>query len=181
MPEVNGVELGKIIRKRDERAVIIYLTSFMDYAFQAFGVFAQRYLLKPMEHREFEEAMDYAIEQVSQEQKTFNINTVDGIRLVQYHNIEYVESAFRTLQVTMADGEKVISRFLRKSFEDDMGELLERKNFIQVHKSFIVNLNYVKIYHRSHMIMQSEKVIPISKSKQAEVKRMYLKYVSEEN
>ena len=61
-----------------------------------------------------------------------------------------------------------------------MIELLESENFVQVHKSFIINLNYVKLYSQSQIIMSSEKVIPISRNKQIEVKRLYLQYMSKE-
>ncbi len=152
----------------------------MDYAFYAFRVFAQRYLLKPMKQKEFEEAMDFAVNQMTEKKKIFSVNTSKGIQRILYDDIEYIESISRTLQISVTSGEMIVSRFLRNSFEDDMEELLKSRNFIQVHKSFIVNVSHVKIYRRNQMVMQSEKIIPISKSKQTEVKRFYLKYISDE-
>ena len=180
MPEINGVELAEDIRKKDQKAIIIYLTFFMDYAFYAFRVFAQRYLLKPMKQKEFEEAMDFAVNQMTEKKKIFSVNTSKGIQRILYDDIEYIESISRTLQISVTRGEMIVSRFLRNSFEDDMEELLKNRNFIQVHKSFIVNVSHVKIYHRNQMVIQKKKIIPISKSKQTEVKRFYLKYISDE-
>ncbi|MCX4267746.1 MAG: LytTR family DNA-binding domain-containing protein [Lachnospiraceae bacterium] len=178
MPDRDGIEIGKVIRKQDDQAVIIYLTSSADYALQAFGVFAQRYLLKPIQQREFEEAMDFAVRQTLQMQKVLHVNTIEGIRNLFYQEIEYIENVSRTLYIAVVNGEPVISRFLRKSFESDMEELLENENFIQVHKSFIVNLRYIKLYNQSQIVMFSDKVVPVSRSRQTEVKRIYLQYLS---
>lgn len=178
MPDKNGIEIGKVIREQDEQAVIIYLTSSKDYALQAFGVFAQRYLLKPIEQKELYEAMDFAIKQALQKQKILHINTIEGIRKILYDEIEYVESVSRTLHIAVVNGELIVSRFLRTSFESDMAELLENENFIQVHKSFVVNLRYIKLYNQSQVVMNSDKMIPVSRSRQTEVKRLYLQYLS---
>lgn len=141
-------------------------------------MFAQRYLLKPIQQREFEEAMDFAVRQTLQMQKVLHVNTIEGIRNLFYQEIEYIENVSRTLYIAVVNGEPVISRFLRKSFESDMEELLENENFIQVHKSFIVNLRYIKLYNQSQIVMFSDKVVPVSRSRQTEVKRIYLQYLS---
>ena len=179
MPQKNGIELGQIIRRKDRQATMIYLTSSTDYAYQAFGVFAQRYLLKPLKEQEFYEAMDFAVENALQMQKTLNVNTAHGLQRILYHEIEYVENSARALHIFATDGKEVVSRLLRKSFENDMRSLLESRDFIQIHKSFIVNLSHVRQYEPNLMTMRSGAEIPISKSRQADVKRNYLKYISE--
>lgn len=180
MPDIDGISLGKVIREQNERAVIIYLTSSADYALSAFGVFAQRYLLKPIKQNEFYEAMDFAVEYAVQKQKILYVNTADGNRKLLYEEIEYIENVSRTLHILVADGEQVISRFLRRSFEHDMAELLKSGDFIQVHKSFIVNFHYIELYSQSQVVMKSKRLIPISRSRQTEVKRAYLKYIAKE-
>lgn len=181
MPQQNGIEVGQEIRKHDEHAVIIYLTSSMDFAYQAFGVFAQRYLLKPMNEAELFKALDFAAETIRKTQKLFYVNTAQGIQQIYYHEIEYVENAARALHIFAVNGEEIVSRLLRKSFENEMNCLLNSRWFIQTHKSFIVNLCHVRLYELSQMTMRSGAQIPISKSRQAQVKRAYLKYISESN
>lgn len=178
MPQRNGIEIGQAIRKQDEHAVIIYLTSSMDFAYQAFAVFAQRYLLKPLKEKELHEAMDFAVNNALQMQKSLYVNTAQGIQQVFYNEIEYVENAARALHIFATDGEEIISRLLRKSFESGMDGLLTSRDFIQTHKSFIVNLSQVRLYDPCQMTMRSGTLIPISKSRQAEVKRSYLNYIS---
>lgn len=179
MPQRNGIDVGQTIRRQDSRAVIIYLTSSKDYAYQAFGVFAQRYLLKPLKETEFCEAMDFAVANALNMLKTLCINTADGIQRIFYHEIEYVESSARAAHIFTTDHREIVSRLLRQSFENNMSMLLENSDFIQTHKSFIVNLGQVSLYDVSQMTMRSGTQVPVSKSRQADVKRTYLKYISE--
>ncbi len=179
MPQMNGIELGQSVRKADAQAVIIYLTSTMDFAYQAFGVFAQRYLLKPLKEPELYEAMDFAAANIHKLHMALNVNTSDDIQRVFYHEIEYVENAARALHIFATDGKEIVSRLLRRSFENDMECLLQSREFIQTHKSFIVNLNYVKLYSQGQITMRSGAQIPVSKSRQSETKRAYLQYISE--
>lgn len=179
MPQMNGIELGQVIRQSDEQAVIICLTSSKDFAYQAFGIYAQRYLLKPLDTEKLYEAMDFAISDLCQKIRLLSINTAEGIQKISYQEIEYIENSARTLHVFTIDGREIISKYLRKSFESNLKELLEHKHFMQVHKSFIVNLNYVRLYDSVQMTMRSGRQIPISKSHQQNVKRTYLKYTAE--
>lgn len=47
MPEMNGVQLGKEIRKRNAEAFIIFLTTSKDYALESYSVKAFAYIIKP--------------------------------------------------------------------------------------------------------------------------------------
>lgn len=179
MPHRSGIDIGQTIRRQDSQAAIIYLTSSKDYAYQAFGVYAQRYLLKPLKETELCEAMDFAVSNALHMPKTLSINTADGIQRIFYHEIEYVENAARAAHIFTTDQREIISRLLRESFESSMGMLLESRDFVQTHKSFIVNLSFVSLYDASQMTMRSGMKIPISKSRQTAVKRTYLKYISE--
>lgn len=123
--------------------------------------------------------MDFAISDLCQKIQFLSVNTAKGIQKISYQEIEYIENSARTLHVFTTDGREIISKYLRTSFESNLQKILENKHFIQVHKSFIVNLNYVKLYDPAQMTMHSGRQIPISKSRQPNVKRTYLKYTSE--
>ncbi len=51
---------------------------------------------------------------------------------------------------------------------------------MQVHKSFLVNLNYIKKLEGNSITMDSGTHIPISKKNTANVKRQYLTFISEQ-
>ncbi len=180
MPGQTGIDLGNQIRKARCENVIIYITSSDDYALDAYGVHAVRYLLKPVNKDKFFEAMDYALSYTKvKKEPIYLIKTKEGLVKRPYSRIEYIENANRKLEVHLTDGEMLKSIFIRKSFEEEIHEIAEEKNFHQIHKSFLVNFDYVKQMTIDGVTMESGKKLPVSKAKAANVKREYLLFVSE--
>lgn len=180
MPRRTGIDLGRQIRMSNHESVIIYITASDDYALDAYGVRAIRYLLKPIDEDKLYEALDYALSYTKvKSESMYLIKTQDGLVQKPYSKIEYIENIGRKQEVHMSDGETIKSLFIRKSFEEETIEASRRKNFLQIHKSFLVNLDYVKQLTTDGMIMESGKQLPVSKAKAARVKREYLLFVSE--
>lgn len=182
MSEKTGIDIGTLIRSTNESSVIIYITSSDDFAFEAYGVHAERYLLKPVREELFIEALDYAISSISKEKRDaiFTVKTKEGLVAVPYSKIEYIENYSRTLNIRLTDGKNVQSIFIRRSFDEEVRQLMEDNSFIQVHKSFLVNLRYVDKLASGNIIMESGAWIPVSKARIADIKKEYLTFVSKQ-
>ncbi len=181
MSETTGIELGNIIRTHDDKNAIIYTTSSDDFALEAYHIHAIRYLLKPIQENQFFEAMDYAVSYTKfKKVPIYSIKTKNGLISVPYSNIEYIENASRMLHLHQTNGETITSIFIRKSFEDEVNELSNNPYFIKVHKSFIVNMNFIQRLEGNHMVMRSGTIVPISKKNTTNVKRQYLLFVSKQ-
>lgn len=176
-----GIDIGSQVRKFSSKNVIIYITSSDDFALEAYRVYAARYLLKPVREEDFFEALDYAMScRQDKRDPGFLVKTKDGFVSVPLGRIEYIENVSRIMDIRLTDGESIKSIFIRKSFDVEVEELLKGNSFLQVHKSFVINLKYVKNFTQNNAIMESGKSIPISKARSAGVKREYLLYVSEQ-
>lgn len=182
MSEQTGIDIGTLIRSTDQRSVIIYITSSDDFAFEAYGVRAVRYLLKPVREELFVEALDYAISNISKEIKDtlYTVKTKEGLVSIPYSKIEYIENYSRMLNICLTNGKSIQSIFIRKSFDEETRQIVESGSFIQVHKSFLVNLYHVDKLAPRNIIMESGTRIPVSKTRTADVKKEYLKFVSEQ-
>ncbi len=179
MPRRTGIDIGNLIRTSGCESVIIYITSSEDYALDAYGVHAVRYLLKPIDENRLFEALDYSFSYAKLRVDSLClIKTKDGLLQRPYSKIEYVENAGRKLEVHMTDGEILKSLFIRKSFEEETRDIAAQRNFLQIHKSFLVNLDHVKQLTPDSIIMESGKRLPVSRAKAANVKREYLLFVS---
>ncbi len=180
MPERTGVEIGQLIRKCGADNIIIYITSSDDFALDAYGVHAVRYLLKPIAEAEFCEALDYALSCLKMKKEAFYLlKTKEGLVSLAYSQIEYIENSSRMLCVHLAGGDTLKSIFIRKSFDEEIKELVGDKNFMKVHKSFLINLKYVKKLNQHDILMESGNCVPVSKVRAADVKKEYLSYVIE--
>lgn len=182
MSDKTGIDIGSLIRNTEKGSVIIYITSSDDYALEAYGVRAVRYLLKPIREELFFEALDYAVSDAVKVIKDaeYEVKTKEGIVSVPYSRIEYIENYSRILNIWMTDGKTIKSIFIRKSFDDEVKEISRDKNFMQVHKSFLVNWNYVDRLTSGNIVMQSGRSIPVSRARAADVKKEYLMFVSEQ-
>lgn len=180
MSERSGIDIGSLLRSVGSKGVIIYLTSSDDFALEAYGVHAARYLLKPVSEKDFFEAMEYAMSynKVSEE-ILFPVKTKMGTVSVPYSKIEYIENYSRMLHVYLTDGETVRSIFIRKSFDEEIRQIAEYRSFLRVHKSFLINMNYIKKLEQSNILMEGGRRIPVSKTRAAEVKKEYLLFISE--
>ncbi len=181
MSETTGIELGNIIRTHGNKNAIIYTTSSDDFALDAYHIHAVRYLLKPIQENQFFEAIDYALSYVEfKKVPIYSIKTKKGLISVPYSNIEYIENASRMLHLYQTDSSVITSIFIRKSFEDEVKELSDNSYFIKVHKSFIINMNYIQKLEGNSIIMRSGAIVPISKKNITFVKRQYLLFVSKQ-
>lgn len=179
MPKRTGIDIGNQIRKTGNESIIIYITSSDDYALDAYGVHAARYLLKPIDENKLFEALDYSLSHVREKtEPLYLLKTKNGLIQTPYSRIEYIENVNRKLEVHLSDGAVLESLFIRKSFEEEILAFSEMQNFKQIHKSFLVNLDYVKQLTSDSIVVESGRRLPVSKSRSAKVKREYLLYVS---
>lgn len=180
MTPKTGIDIGRQLRKLGNRPAIIYITASDDFALEAYNVHAVRYLLKPVSKEKAFEAFHYAIDCTKAEtDASYLLKTREGLVNIPYSKIEYIENSSRTLEVHLTGGKIFKSIFIRKSFDEEIAKLTDDRQFIQVHKSFMVNLKHVQQLSKNHIVMESGDFIPISQKRMAAARDGYLSFVSE--
>lgn len=175
----NGIELAEAIRSKNKDMPIVFVTSSTEFALKAYHVRAVRYLLKPLQTEAVYEMLDFVIAHLlTRKDKIFEVNTKKGCVNINYSEIVHVENVARRMWVTLKNGKAYQSVGIRDSFEKQVAGLLQEENFIQPHKSYVVNLDYVSSYTTSMLHMDNDSDIPISRRNSQEVKQRYLKYLT---
>ena len=64
MPGMDGMETARILRQKNEKMVLIFVTAVEEYVFQAFDVAAFHYLVKPFSDEKFEEVVKRAVRSI---------------------------------------------------------------------------------------------------------------------
>lgn len=183
MPGINGFELLDQIS--DDSFDVIFTTAYSQYAAQAFKAKAVNYLLKPIDETEFEtavqqwkeeremknnissERMDELLSYMKREGILKNKIAVpfsDGFEFLETNDILYCQSQSNYTNLFMVDGRKLVLSKTLKEFE----KLLDKYFFIRIHKSYLINPNFMKKYYRNdggYLVMQDGKSIPVSKNK----------------
>lgn len=181
MPGLNGMELGRSIRAEDEQAVLVYITVSREFAFEAFGVRAFRYLEKPVEKSALYESLDRIVDEVRKRQNSeICIRTRTGLVKVKAADIMYVENIARCAAYMLKTGEQINSICNRGSFEESVGFLSEHPAFVQPHKSYFVNMHFIRNLGPRNMILDDGTQIAVSRNRFSHTKKVYLKYLSDE-
>lgn len=179
MPEISGISLGRLIREKQPAANIIYTTSSTEYALEAYGVQAIRYLLKPIRQEEIASALDTALALCQTNSiHTMLINDSNMAANIVIEDIMYVENSVRTLSYVMRGGRVIKSIRRNGTFEEAIAPLLELACFVQPHKSYFVNMNYVQSLILERVLMENGVEIPITRRRRSEVRSCYLQFIA---
>ena len=180
MGEKSGIDIGRLLKEKNKDTAIIFTTASTEYALEAYQVFAQRYLLKPVSGQELEEALSYVMSVTAlKAEKQMAFNTAEGVLSLPFHDIIWAECAARKVYLHLSDGRVLQSIFIRNSFEEELSELLSDSRFLQIHKSFIVNMSHVAVFGQDYVVMSDKERLPVSKKRIAAVKRIYLQYAAD--
>ncbi len=174
MPGENGIEAAKEIRKYDEGVKIIFLTSSSEFAVQSYSVNARFYQLKPIWEEGFFRLMDSVTEECRKEQEnSLILRCKTGITKIDLGRLMYSEVLRRTLFFYMDDGKVLES----SGSMDELWERLEgNESFMHPHRSFLVNMEYIRNITYKAILMENQAQIPIPHGKYSEIKNRYLEY-----
>ncbi|MDX2172268.1 MAG: LytTR family DNA-binding domain-containing protein [Bacteroidota bacterium] len=182
MPEYNGFELLSFFREVDFE--IIFVTAYNEYALKAFEVSAVDYILKPVDIDKLQVAVEKAesrlntfdmqnrLEVLRESFKTEQFNKIalpvsEGLLFVDTADIVYLEADGAYTEVWLRNGSKIVVSKKIKFFEDVLDK---RPNFFRSHRSYLVNINFIKKYNKSDnaLTLDNGKTIVISRDRKAE-------------
>lgn len=175
MPCMTGVDLARQIRKRKERAEILFLTVSKEYAVEAFSVKASGYLIKPVEKSDFSDAMLECIRRLSPDNNpSLLLKSKNGIHRVLVREVVYVESFNHNQLCALSDGSTLK---LTATLTELMKELEEYPSFIRPHRAYIVNMDFIRKLTAYEMLLTNGKRIPVPQSSYGKLKNAYLDYM----
>lgn len=175
MPGENGISTAKEVREYDNAVKIIFLTSSAEFAVQSYSVGAYFYQLKPIWAEGFFHLMDSVIDECKRAQKySLILRCKNGISRIDLDRLEYCEIIGRTLFFHMENGKVLEST---GSLDELCRELTQYENFLRPHRSFLINMEYVRNISYKTITMDSQAQIPIPHGKCSKIKSTYLEYV----
>ena len=172
MPGQNGIETAADLRSYDSNIKIVFLTSSAEFAVESYKVDAYYYQLKPLRWEDFSRVMDSVLEKCTHEQEYSLILRCKGqFTRIELNQLEFCEVIHRTLLFHLVSGKVLEST----GSLDDLGEKLSPYGcFLRVHRSYIVNLNYVQNISYRAVTMTCLTEIPLPRGKYNEIKDAFL-------
>ena len=160
MPNLSGIDLYKSL---EQELMVIFTTAHSQYAIEGFNLNAIDYLLKPFSYERFLVAVNkandfnnYQLNKETTDIQNIYVRSEYSLHKIPIASIFFIESFADYLNIYLSEKEKITTRMSLKSII----EKLPQKEFMRVHRSFIVALKHIKKVHR-HTLFIANREIPI--------------------
>lgn len=179
MPEKNGFD---VLEALDYEPWVVFTTAYDQYAVKAFEKNAVDYVLKPINSERFKQAVDKAIERSGTETQDYMklLNEIKGAK-TEYPDYLFVQKSDKVVRVPTEDishleasGDYTIISASDGQFVSSYGisKLEEKLNpdiFFRIHRSTIINLNYLQEIEKHFngglvVKLKNNKVFPVSRT-----------------
>lgn len=171
MPEISGLELAERLRAADSKLIIIFLSAHEEFVFKAIEFQPFRYIRKIRLDTEMPIAIRAAANVLEiNSDKQIIFNTENGETFVMLSEIMYIEAEKHKTFVYLKNGISILSN---KSIAE-MQKLINKESFIMIHRSCVVNTDYVKNMQNCLLILKNGSQLLVSRRKFSEVKQQIL-------
>ena len=174
---LDGMALARTIRERTTgpQPVIIFVTGYERYVFDAFDVGAFQYLLKPVDEEKFAQVFTRAVAQIGTAREkpgpVLTLQSANASKTVPLDSICYIESSNHKVELHLKDG--VFACYAK--IGDLEVELQDQ--FFRIHKGYLVNLSYVDGYSKSEVTLTNGERLLLSKYKYQDFVKAYLHFL----
>ncbi|MCX8525076.1 LytTR family DNA-binding domain-containing protein [Chryseobacterium formosus] len=165
MPAKNGLDFYKNISQNTK---VIFTTAYSEYAVDAFSVNAVDYLLKPFSFERFKTAVEKVKSNIeNNDAKHLSIRADYKLHKINFNDIQLIEGLDDYIQIHLKDSTKITARSSMKSILEKLSE----KDFVRVHRSFIVPVNDIKTIVNKNIHI-GDFIIPIGETYKEDVMRI---------
>lgn len=158
MPKTDGMSAAKILRKKDEDVIIVFVTQMAKYALDGYEVGAFAYVVKPVEYYDFKMKIGRAVNKViAKKGRRIIIKNKSESEYVGAADVIYVEVANRSI-VYHTRGQKITTYGSLKEVEKDFAGL----PFARCNNCYLVNLDFVQGVKGLTLILKNGETLQIS-------------------
>lgn len=173
MPDMSGMEM---IGTLTNPPLVVFITAYADYAVDSYKLSAVDYLLKPYGFADFQRAANKVLEHHNMKTAK-NVATAADIPMQTASGSLFVKVDYRYVRIELDDilyikgyGE-YLQIFIRSGATplvtlSSFNAIKEKlsNNFLQIHRSYIVNMNCVQSISKGRVIIDADTYLPVGDS-----------------
>lgn len=175
MPEMNGFEVAKEIRRRGVDCEIVFLTSAKEMGYKGFEVQAKDYLIKPIKYNVLTKVINSEIDAINKKKNETIVFTISAMKLksVNFSELLYIESSGKKCLVKCETEEFTVIDKLK-----DIRVKLCDYPMSNPHRSYLINNWKIKDYNSKEVLLKDDSNIPLSRLKHKDFREHYFKFLS---
>lgn len=163
MPELTGIEL---LQSMKIKAKVILTTAYRDYAIKGFDLGVVDYLVKPFSFPRFAQAIEKASQNIAPQENMISkpqneylfVRTNHKLERLDILDIIYIESKREYIDIHTENRRYIVNQSMVSMLTQ-----LPEDNFIRIHRSYIVNLDYIQSI-RGNMVCVADRELTIGGS-----------------
>lgn len=174
-----GIDLIKRLEKIPH---VIIISSFKEFAFEGYSISASDYLTKPIDFEKFGEAVQKAVANIKLSKSIYDSNkkiefdrdyilVKENLMTIKlnYSEVLYISALENYIKInTLSKSYVVLSTLLQ--FERS----IKNHPFLRVHRSYIINLNYLKTINKDILILTDNTQIPLGEQYKNDVLEIFV-------
>jgi len=176
MPDINGINMAAHIRNLDRTVLIIFLTSYEEYIRDCFSCMPLGFWDKLISYDKFEADMKNAYELLKNRKMCFSFKWDGQDMRVPYNEILYVNNNGRKVEVHTFNK---IYKFTGRL--KDHIEVFYQNDIVMTHKSFCVNMAFIKNKDSKSVCLFNGECITISSACRKNFESEYIRYIKRES
>ncbi|MEM6721506.1 MAG: LytTR family DNA-binding domain-containing protein [Bacteroidota bacterium] len=186
MPNMNGFEVLQQIPKPSFE--LIFVTAFDKYGIEAIRHCAIGYIVKPIDNQDLIQAVSIATQNIADktalqkntqlienlgiqsfQQKKIVIPSQEGLEFVKIEDIIHCQGTDGYTKIHFQHSKPIMSSYSIGHFF----KLLQHKDFYLIHKSHLININYIlKYLNEGYVVLQDNHKLPVSRNKRTDFLNM---------
>ncbi len=180
MYEINGIDLAKSVRKKDNEINIIFTTGITGYMAEGYEVEALHYLVKPINEDKIYKCMD----KVFNKRKNINyiiVHSKGGIHKLDTSQINYIEARGHGCVIEIFTKENNLKQVKQTEVSESISELktlLPKQGFIKCHRSYLCSIQNIHHIGKTEIIFDTGSHIPVSRRLHKDVNQAFIQYFS---
>lgn len=172
--DVKGTQIAEKMKSQNPHTLFFFITAYERYLDEAMDLRAIRFLTKPLNKERLYNGLKSATDLIDKSVVEFMIKNGDTFSKVHSGDIIYVEINGRftkvvTINDTLYSSERI----------EYWQEKLSTDNFYRIHKSFIINTDYITKYTRDNLILNNQYIVPIAYRERTIFRKHYLDRIEE--
>ena len=171
MPDVNGFELAKNIKDKNSNIYIVFVTSYLNYAIQGYRFDALRFILKSEIDNLMSECIETIVRLMRIDYHEMEYDFIEGKQSIITNQLMFIENNKHKLTFNFYDKDKTLGLYRKL---DEVEKDLADYGFLRIHKSYLVNVVYIKKLINYGAVLRDGRQLSIPREKIKQVKEKYL-------
>lgn len=170
MAVMDGLETARLLKERGQEFILIFITSAEEYVYDAFDLEAFQYLVKPVDEEKLERVLCAAVDKRIKPKENFLIFSRNRqVSKINLNDVLYFEITGRIIRIHFKD--RCADYYEKIS---DLERKLSALDFFRCHKSYLVNLKFVREFTKTEIFMENGECLFLSRRRAQDFSRAFL-------